>query len=224
MSSIFNLPPYARKTKYIRSCISALQKFRESLSLYTGEEEPSGISDEQLELAIGNAEHLALALRSLRERYAYFDPDITDWSLEVFDSLPVEIRREDNVIRILAPWTFRRIPGNTYNLTAYICAALARHIAEQGELWHMIEPPLHQIVKRKSHEWNRQCFCDNDSQELKSMVNEIYVTLGYSDSARNTSYTSVYQKCEEGEDGMEIVIFPESMIAEMITEIQTICE
>lgn len=221
-NSKFQVQSFMYSKKYVLDKLQKLSKFQHEVEQFGTQNVATldYISDKIIEESIGNAEKLALSLRANLELFESENVENSnDFNQKCCQNLPVSVSYSDEVLRAFIPLTFKRSTKNKTDLSRIVAVAIKKYCEEnQINLYQIMQAPVHELVKRKSFVFNKNYINDADKGDFFAIGNLLFSSLGLSDSARNMGFTSVYQKCEPGEEGMEIVIFPQSKLPLMIDE------
>lgn len=222
MSANFQVQSFMYSKNYVLDKLKKLNEFQHEVEQFGTQNVATldYISDKTIEENIGNAEKLALSLRANLELFeSETEEKETVFDKKCYQNLPVSVSYSDGILRAKLPLTFKRNAKNKTDLSKIVAVAIKKFCEEkQINLYQIMKSPVHELVKRKSFVFNRNYINDADKGDFFAVGNLLFIALGLSDSARNMGFTSVYQKCEPGEEGVEIVIFPQSRLPMMVAE------
>lgn len=221
-NSKFQVQSFMYSKKYVLDKLQKLNKFQHEVEQFGAQNIATldYISDKTIEENIGNAEKLALSLRANLELSESENVENSNnFNQKCYQNLPVSITYSDEILRAFVPLTFKRNTKSKTDLSKIVAVAIEKYCEEnQINLYQIMQSPVHELVKRKSFVFNKNYINDADKGDFFAIGNLLFSSLGLSDSARNMGFTSVYQKCNPGEEGMEIVIFPQSRLPLMVGE------
>lgn len=126
------------------------------------------------------------------------------------ENLPVKIEKKNDMYHIFTPYTFKRGMAESYILSNYLRAAIAKE-QQNGMLFEMREKCIVTVL-RVSNQTVRRRFRDNDNLETSAMINVIFSeTFVKSDNVLNMSFFSDYMESEdESVQGFHLFVIPYS--------------
>ncbi len=125
-------------------------------------------------------------------------------------NLPVEIEKKDEIFHIFTPYTFKRGMSESFQLSTYLRAAIAKK-KEEGMIFEMNGKSI-VVALRVANQTVRKRFRDNDNLETSEMINVIFSeTFLKSDNVLNMSFLSDYIVSEdESIQGFHLFVLPYS--------------
>lgn len=221
----FQNKKYTFSKKYLLEKLNSLEELKKNLeeNSFANADNLDFLSNELIEKNIGNAEKIALSLRANLELLSLENQkDERDFNADCYKNLPVSVQFDNGILIARMPLTFKRSTNEKANLARYMAVCIKKYCTENHiDLYNSLSSPVHEAVIRKSFVFKRNTISDNDKNEFLSVANELFIQLGLSDSARNMSYSSFYHECDKGEEGVEVLLFSESKMIDLLPEMCT---
>lgn len=134
----------------------------------------------------------------------------TDNDYTFFGNLPVKIEKKEEIYHIFTPYTFKRGMAESFQLSTYLRAAIAKE-KEEGMIFESKGKSLI-VVLRVANQTVRKRYRDNDNLETSEMINVIFSeTFLKSDNVLNMSFFSDYLVSDDSNiQGFHLFVLPYS--------------